>query len=284
MDFKNLIIEIGSDRGSALHIFWALVQGAYFRQSQLLSSSFQAISKLKDTSNSSKRFRNGHWLVIVFWAFLLLNLSLFDSGILGRSSYWYPISSKSYELFGEFRIVKQLHSIEFVHFSWLVSFTLGLHIEQQLHCDLKIWVTIQICIALKLHVTSMSWVWKIYIQFVKILHLLWVDQEESFSSSIEQHKIIDISASTVRLKVQCVSWSVQTQSITTIMRNFQSRVGGNAPAGTIICHRIGNFSNLGNIKRNPVSKRPPVSEQTGFWMKFHFSQHSTMNQGEQWQN
>lgn len=85
----------------------------------------------------------------------------------------------------------------------------------------KTWVTIWICFAVKLNIFCNNWIFKSYSEVVNFSHLLWFPQIESISSSYVE-TISGIIVPCISWKVQCATWFVQKQLITTVGRKFQT--------------------------------------------------------------
>lgn len=88
-----------------------------------------------------------------------------------------------------------------------------------------------------------------------------------------QGKKMDILAFTVQEKVQCVSWYIQTNSTTTVRRNFHTKYGKNPPARTTILRWVENFNSQGNVENTTGRGRPSVSEQTVQTVSTYFHTH-----------
>ena len=84
---------------------------------------------------------------------------------------------------------------------------------------------------------------------------------------------MDFLAYTAQQKAKCVTWYIETQSITRVQRKFQTKYQTLPPVRNSILRWVDNFNSDGNVQNTTRRGRPPVTEQTINRVSTYFRRH-----------
>ena len=84
---------------------------------------------------------------------------------------------------------------------------------------------------------------------------------------------MDFLAFSRQQKAKCVTWYMETQSITTVRRRFQTKYGEPPPVRNTILRWVNNFNSEGNVENRTGRGSPPVTEQSINSVRSYFRRH-----------